>query len=138
MPEHTFKLEVITPDRVVMSDSGVVSVVAPGSQGYFGMLAKHAPMMAELKIGKLDFRRADDTSNAMAISGGFLEVFEDKVSVLAESAELADEIDIERAEQSKRRAEERLEQNGSEIDVARAEAALARATNRLNIAEGRS
>ena len=134
MPEHTFKLEVITPDRVVLSDDEIVSVVAPGSEGYLGVLAHHAPMMTELKIGKLDFRRADDTSDAMAISGGFLEVFEDKVSVLAESAELAEEIDVDRAEQAKKRAEERLASPASDIDAARAGAALLRAINRLHVA----
>ena len=134
MPEHTFQLEVITPDRVVLSDSEIVSVVAPGSQGYFGVMANHAPMMTELKIGKLDFRRADSTSGAMAISGGFLEVFEDKVSVLAESAELAHEIDIDRAEQAKKRAQERLAEAGPDVDATRAEAALLRAINRLQVA----
>jgi F-type H+-transporting ATPase subunit epsilon len=134
MPEHTFKLEVITPDRVVTSDDEIVSVVAPGSEGYFGVLAHHAPMMAELAIGKLDFRRDDGTSGAMAVSGGFLEVFEDKVSVLAESAELVEQIDVERAEQAKKRAEERLAAAGSDVDAARAEAALQRALNRLHVA----
>lgn len=132
MPEKTFKLEVITPDRVVLSDDQIVSVVAPGSEGYLGMLANHAPLMTELKIGKLDFRRADGSTGAMAISGGFLEVFENKVSVLAESAELADEIDVDRAEQSKKRAEERLA--AREVDAARAQASLHRAVNRLNVA----
>jgi F-type H+-transporting ATPase subunit epsilon len=134
MPEHTFKLEVITPDRVVLSDDETVSVTAPGSQGYFGVLAGHAPMMTELKLGKLDFRRADETSGAMAITGGFFEVFEDKVSVLAESAELAEEIDVERAEQARQRAEERLASASSDIDAARAQAALQRALNRLHVA----
>ncbi len=134
MPEHTFKLEVITPDRVVARDDEVVSVTAPGSQGYFGVLANHAPMMTELKLGKLDFRRADGTSDAMAVTGGFLEVIEDKVSVLAESAELAEEIDVERAEEAKKRAEERLAAAGPQVDAARAEAALERALNRLHVA----
>jgi F-type H+-transporting ATPase subunit epsilon len=134
MAERAFKLEVITPDRVVLSDSEIVSVVAPSSHGYFGVLAGHAPMMTELKIGKLDFRRDDGTSGAMAISGGFLEVFEDKVSVLAESAELVGEIDVERAEQAKKRAEERLAAAGPNVDAARAEAALERALNRLRVA----
>jgi len=134
MAERAFKLEVITPDRVVLSDGEIVSVVAPGSEGYLGVLAHHAPMMTELKVGKLDFRRADDTSGAMAISGGFLEVFEDKVSVLAESAELAEEIDVDRAEQAKKRAEERLAAAGPSVDAARAEAALHRAINRLHVA----
>jgi len=118
----------------VLSDSDIVSVTAPGAQGYFGVLASHAPMMTELKLGKLDLRRAHGASDAMAVSGGFLEVFEDKVSVLAESAELAEEIDVERAEQARKRAEERLAQAGPDVDAARAEAALERAINRLRVA----
>ena len=136
MPEHTFKLEVITPDRMVLSDPEIVSVVAPGSEGYLGMLANHAPLMTELKIGKIDFRRSDGASDAMAISGGFLEVFENKITVLAESAELVEEIDIDRAEQAKKRAEERLASAAPDMDLARAQAALHRAINRLRVARG--
>ncbi len=132
MAEKSFTLEVITPDRIVLSDPDIVSVTAPGSEGYLGMLANHAPLMTELKIGKLDLRRRDGTKDAMAIAGGFLEVFENKVSVLAESAELASEIDVERAERSVKRAEERLA--AGEVDAARAHASLQRAMNRLNIA----
>lgn len=134
MAEKTFQLEVITPDRVVLSDDTIVSIVAPGSEGYLGVLANHAPLMTELTVGKLDFRRADDSTGAMAISGGFLEVFENKVSVLAESAELAEEIDLDRAEQAVKRAEERLAAAVPEIDAARAQIALQRAINRLRIA----
>lgn len=134
MAEKSFTLEVITPDRIVLSDPEVVSVVAPGSEGYLGMLANHAPLMTELKIGKLDFRKHDGASDRMAISGGFLEVFENKVSVLAESAELAGEIDVERAEKAVKRAEERLAALGPDVDAARAQAALHRAMNRLNVA----
>ena len=134
MAEKTFKLEVVTPDRVVLSDDEIVSVVAPGSEGYLGMLANHTPMMTQLKIGKLDFRRADGSSGSMAISGGFLEVFENGVTVLAESAELADEIDVGRAEQSKTRAEERLSASAKDVDFERAQIALQRAINRLHVA----
>lgn len=134
MAEKTFKLEVVTPDRVVLSDDEIVSVTAPGSEGYFGMLANHAPMMTQLKIGKLEYRRADDTSDAMAISGGFLEVFENAVTVLAESAEMARDIDLDRAEQAKTRAEERLSGSTEEVDFERAQIALKRAINRINVA----
>jgi len=137
MAENTFKLEVITPDRVVLSDDGVVSVTAPGVEGYMGVLANHAPLMSALTVGKLDFRRADGSAGAMAISGGFLEVFENKVTVLAETAELATEIDLERAERAARRAEERLAVHASDVDLQRAQAALQRALNRVNVARGR-
>lgn len=134
MAEKTFKLEVVTPDRVVLSDDEIVSVTAPGSEGYLGMLANHAPMMTQLKIGKLDYRRADSTSYAMAISGGFLEVFENAVTVLAESAEMAEEIDLSRAEEAKTRAEERLASPAPDVDVERADIALKRAINRIHVA----
>ena len=134
MPEKTFKLEVVTPDRVVLSDDEIVSVTAPGSEGYFGMLANHAPMMTQLKIGEIDYRRADGTSEAMAISGGFLEVFENAVTVLAESAEKAGEIDLDRAEQAKTRAEARISEHSLDIDVERAQLALQRAINRIRVA----
>ena len=88
MTTRPLKLEVITPDRVVLSDRGVVSVTAPGSEGYLGVLANHAPLMTELAIGELDFRRADGTEESMAVAGGVMEVHENKVTVLAEIAEL--------------------------------------------------
>lgn len=134
MPDKPFKLEVITPDRVVLSDSEVTSVVAPGAMGYLGVLAHHAPLMTELGIGHVDFRRMDGTSDQMAVSGGFMEVFENTVTVLAETAELKSEIDIERAEQAVKRAEERLASRPPEIDFDRAQVALERALNRLDVA----
>lgn len=134
MAEKTFKLEVVTPDRVVLSDDEIVSVTAPGSEGYFGMLANHAPLMTQLKVGELDYRRADGTSGAMAISGGFLEVFENAVTVLAESAELAEEIDVDRAEEARTRAEERIAAHAEEVDFDRVNMALQRAINRIRVA----
>ena len=134
MSERTFHFEVITPDRVVLRDDTVVSIIVPGSEGHVGVLANHAPMMAELVIGKLDFRRSDGKTGKMAISGGFLEVYENSVSGLAQSGELAEDIDVARAEESKKRAKERLSAARPDIDEARAEAALQRAINRLKIA----
>ena len=134
MADRAFKLEVITPDRMVLSDRHIVSVSVPGIEGYLGILANHAPMMTEMAIGRLDLRRADGTSDEMAISDGFVEIFENKVTVLAESAELAKEIDVERAEQSVQRAEERLSSGESDIDLDRAKMALMRAINRINVA----
>ncbi len=118
----------------MLRDDMVVSVIVPGSEGHVGVLANHAPMMAELVVGKLDFRRSDGKAGKMAISGGFLEVYENSVSVLAEAAELAEDINVERAEESKKRARERLSAAGADIDEARAEAALQRAINRLKVA----
>lgn len=134
MAEKAFKLEVITPDRVVLSDDQVVSVVAPGSEGYLGVQNNHAPLMAALKVGHLNCRKTEGASDVMALSGGFIEVFENKVTVLAETAELAEEIDVERAERSLQRAEERIANLTSDIDLTRAQAALQRALNRLKVA----
>jgi len=134
MSEKTFKLEVITPDRVVISADDVTSVVAPGVEGYLGVLANHSPLMTALKIGRLNFKRADGSVKEMAISGGFMEVHNNTVTVLAEAAEQADEIDLERAERAAKRAEERLSTRDKNIDIERAKAALQRALNRLEVA----
>jgi F-type H+-transporting ATPase subunit epsilon len=134
MSEKTFKLEVITPDRVVISADDVTSVVAPGVEGYLGVLANHFPIMTALKIGRLNFKRADGSVKEMAISGGFMEVHNNTVTVLAEAAEQADEIDLERAERAAKRAEERLSTRDKNIDIERAKAALQRALNRLEVA----
>lgn len=133
MAEKTFKLEVVTPDRVVLSDDTITSVVVPGTEGYLGVLANHAPLMTELKVGEVDFKRADGSSDAMAVSGGFMEVLDNTVTVLAETAELASEIDIERAEKSAERARERIS-DGTEVDTDRAQIALSRALNRIRVA----
>lgn len=134
MPDKTFKLEVITPARVVFSKDDVTSVVAPGVEGYLGVLANHAPLMTALAIGHVDFKRVDGSDDEMAISGGFMEVFENTVTVLAETAELASEIDLQRAEAAVKRAEERVAAHSPDVDMDRAQAALHRAMNRLNVA----
>ncbi len=135
MAEKSFSLEVITPDRVVFSDPDVVSVVLPGIEGYLGVLANHAPLMTELEVGRIDLRRGDGTKDYMAVAGGFIEVFENKVTLLAQSAELKSEIDLERAEKSVKRAEERISAHEPNIDIERAAAALKRALNRLHVAQ---
>ena len=134
MTDRAFKLEVITPDRVVFSERDIASVVVPGSEGYMGILASHAPLMTELAIGELDFRKSDGTSDAMAVCNGFMEVYENTVTVLAESAELCGEIDVKRAEEAVHRAEERIASHPPDIDVDRARVALMKAMNRLKVA----
>ena len=135
MSERTFKLEVIAPDRVVFSDDHVVSVIAPGVEGYIGALANRAPIVTELDIGEIDFRKPDGDWDYIGVSGGFMEVFENKVTVLAESAELFTEINLVRAEQARDRAQERLASRAPEIDIDRAQAALKRALTRLHVAQ---
>ena len=126
-----FSLEVVTPERVAYSGQ-VASLQAPGSEGSFGVLAGHIPLLTSLQIGRLRFVEEDGNEVQMAISGGFVEVGREQVAVLAETAERIEEIDVARAEAARQRAEERLAKaRTEEIDVARAQAALARALNRL-------
>ena len=125
-------LEIVTPDQVVL-DTFVDYVGAPGVDGEFGVLAGHIPLLTALQIGKL-YYRVDGKETDVCVSGGFVEVADNKVSVLAQSAELCDNIDIERAKAAKKRAEERLAASQkNEIDQMRAELALKRAITRLSV-----
>ncbi|MFH0777728.1 MAG: F0F1 ATP synthase subunit epsilon [Candidatus Eisenbacteria bacterium] len=127
-----FQLRILTLEKVVF-EGEVVSMVAPGSEGYFGVLAHHAPLIATLAPGKLAVRHEGGGEFLYAVSGGFLEVSGNGAIVLADSVEKACDIDPERAEAAKGRALERLRTREEEVDVARAEAALARALNRLRV-----
>ena len=127
------KLEIITAEREVFSDD-VNIVIAPGVEGILGILPHHAPLMTILQPGELVIKR-DGEETFLTVTGGFLEVRPDKVIILADAAERSDEIDISRAEEAKKRAEERLKSNVVDIDRARAEAALRRSLVRLKVAE---
>ncbi|MDP3878763.1 MAG: F0F1 ATP synthase subunit epsilon [Dehalococcoidales bacterium] len=129
------RLDVVTAERVVYS-AEVDVVIAPGIEGQLGILPHHAPLMTTLLAGELRMRQGGE-EHSLAISGGFLEVRPDRVIVLAESAERDEEIDLARAEEAKRRAQERLIHPTPEVDIARAEAALRRAVARLKVAERR-
>ncbi len=127
------KLDIVTTEGVVYSDE-VDVVVAPGIEGQLGILPHHAPLMTTLQPGELRVRKSGEESS-LAISGGFLEVRPDRVIILADAAERAEEIDIARAEEAKRRAEDRLRQPTPEVDMAEAETALHRALARLEVVE---
>lgn len=127
------KFEIVTAERVVYSDE-VDVVIAPGIEGQMGILPSHAPLMTMLQPGELVVRK-DGGETPMFVSGGFLEVMQNRVTVLADVAERAEEIDVARAEEAKGRAEERLKEHIPEMDLARAEAALRRSLMRLKIAE---
>lgn len=129
----TLKLEVITGERIVYADD-VDIVVAPGVEGELGALPRHAPLLTTLQPGELRARKGSEEV-VMAVSGGFLEVRPDKVIVLADTAERAEEIDAARAEAARQRAAERLAQRAETVDLARAEAALRRSLARLKIVE---
>lgn len=128
-----FQLDIVTPERTVYT--GVVDhVQAPGSEGSFGVLQHHAPLLAALDVGTLSFRDEGESSpRHMACSGGFIEVLGDRVIVLAQTIELGDEIDLARAEASRERARERMRQR-EDVDMARAQAALERALIRIKVA----
>ena len=131
----SFQLEVVTPDRLVVSDE-VTELVAPGAEGYFGVLPGHIPFITTLSIGELTYWRGRDERH-LAVTWGYVEVLGEKVIVLAETALHAEEIDAERARKARQRAEGRLKEwtDGSEaIDHVRAEAALRRALTRLEVA----
>jgi F-type H+-transporting ATPase subunit epsilon len=126
-------LELATPTRLLVS-AEVDEVVVPGSQGYFGVLPGHAPLLATLGIGELTYRIGREEYH-VAVVGGFAEVRNDKVIVLADSAEMPVDIDRTRAERARERAEARLTGRSQEdVDYARATAALARALTRLQVA----
>jgi F-type H+-transporting ATPase subunit epsilon len=129
-------LQIITPERVVFSEEGVESVTLPGSEGEMTILPQHAPLMTALNPGPLLFRKGGVEMD-VALSGGFLEVRDDKVIVLADTAERSDEIDSARAEEARRRAQEQIATREGEVDIAAAMAALARAQARIRVAERR-
>jgi len=131
----TLKLEIVTAERTVFSDD-VTAVVAWGVEGQLGILPHHAPLMTMLRPGDLTIRKGNE-EQYLAISGGFLEVRPDKVIILADACERAEEIDIVRAEEAKRRAEEILKTRPPEVDTAAAEAALRRSLTRLKVVEKR-
>lgn len=129
------KLDIVTAERLVYSDQ-IDMMMAPGIDGELGILPHHAPLMTLLKSGELRIRKGNDEID-MAVTGGFLEVRPDRIIVLADAAERAEEIDTARAEAARKRAQERLVHVGPETDKARAEAALRRALIRLQISEKR-
>ncbi len=131
---ETIELTVVTPEKEVVRIDGQM-VMAPGSVGEFGVLPNHTPFLTSLQTGKLVYKDNGGKDHLVFVSGGFVEVLPDKVTVLAESAEHKADIDMQRAEDAKARAERRLESgNMDEIDFTRARAALARALHRIKIA----
>ena len=130
-----FELVIVTAERQIYSGD-VNAVVADGIEGQLGILPHHAPLITMLKPGELLIRK-DSAETYMAVTGGFLEVRPEKVIILADACERSEEIDLERAEVAKRRAEERLKAHVPEIDLHRAEAALRRSMIRIRVAERR-
>jgi F-type H+-transporting ATPase subunit epsilon len=141
-----FTFRLVTPQRLLM-EAEVTSLQVPGSEGYLGVLAHHAPLITALRPGRLDVRDAKGAMQSYAVSGGFLEVSNNRATVLADTAERKDEIDVARAEACVKRAEERLRADSGSahgggtatataVDKERAQRALERAKNRLHVARG--
>jgi F-type H+-transporting ATPase subunit epsilon len=129
-------LEIVTPERLAYSDM-VDSVVLPGSEGELGVLPHHAPLVSMLGVGELRIRKGA-AEESFAIAGGFLQVRPDKVVVMAETADMASEIDLEKAQEARREAERALEEvSGEPADLARARAQLQTALLRIRVAERR-
>lgn len=131
---ETILLEIVSPLKLVYKHE-VESLVVPGSLGQMGILPHHAAIVSGLEIGVVKVK-VDGTEFKMAISGGFLEVANNKAVILAETAETEEEIDLKRAEEAKTRAEMRLSKQISETDIQRAELALKRALARINTVRG--
>jgi F-type H+-transporting ATPase subunit epsilon len=132
LPKH-LRLEFVTPERAIVHED-VDEVEIPGEEGYFGVLPGHAPLLASLRTGVLWYRKGAEKTYAF-VDGGFAEVLPDRVAILAQVAERADEIDIQRAEAAKRRAEERLARPAADVDFERARLALLKALARLQISK---
>ncbi len=130
----TIKLEVVTPERLVVNDTAEY-IQIPGKTGYLGVLPGHAPLITELAVGEISYTNGGQTRR-LAVAWGFAEVLPEKVTILAETAEKADEIDVSRAQAARQRAEEELRKAGPTGDAA-AQAALQRATTRIEVAGGK-
>ena len=123
-------LQIVTPDKMLVRDQ-VDEVEIPGSEGYFGVLPGHTPMLASLAVGEMWYRTGQEKTY-LSLAFGFAEVLPDRVTILAQIAERAEEIDSARAEEAKKRAEARLQQ-AKDIDYERARAALQKALVRLQV-----
>jgi F-type H+-transporting ATPase subunit epsilon len=126
------QLTIVTPERSLVAEQ-VDELQIPGAEGYLGVLPGHAPLFTEMKVGELSYRKGSQWAS-LAVAWGFAEVLPDQVRVLAETAERAHEIDLERATKAKERAEERLRRGGDDVDYERASVALERAVIRIQVA----
>ena len=125
------QLEVVTPHRSIV-EAEVDEIMVPGSEGYFGILPGHTPLLATLQVGELSYRIGSET-HYLSVAFGFAEVLPDRVTILANIAEHAAEIDIMRAEVAKQRAEERLTKATTDMDMERARIALLRSLTRIRV-----
>lgn len=134
MANSTFSLDIVTADRLVESISDAVSLVVPAQEGYLGVLAGHAPLIGSLVPGEITLKRSSQDTELMAVSGGFIEVTPEHVTILADTLERQEEIDRRRAEEALNRAKERLAHMEEGLDIDRARLAMERAMARLKVA----
>ncbi len=127
-----FNLSIVTPERRFY-EGKIESLILPGSLGYLGILTNHAPLLTALVPGKITIKDQEGKRDFLAISGGFLEVLKNQVTILADAVEYLGEIDLERAQKALQRANQRLKRGEKGIDIPRAMAAYGRAKNRLEI-----
>jgi len=128
------KLEIVTPERIVLSEEGVESVTVPGAMGELTLLPQHAALMTALQAGPLVVRKGG-TETDIALSGGFLEIKEDKITILADTAERSDEIDAARAQAARARAQAELREHQADVNIASVLASIERAQARIRVAE---
>src|SRR5215470_14343548 len=133
MAEGTIDLTIVTPERSVVHER-VDELQIPGAEGYLGILPGHAPLFSELKVGELGYRQGNRWF-WLAVAWGFVEVLPEQVRVLAQTAERAQEIDIERATRAKERAEQRINRGGEDLNYNRALVALERALVRIQVSK---
>ncbi len=131
LPSH-LTLEIVTPERAIVHEQ-VDEVEIPGADGYFGVLPGHTPLLASLQVGELWYRKGSDFTY-LSLAFGFSEVLPDRVTVLAQIAERADEIDVTRAEQEKRQAEARMSRRPSDQELEAARISMLKALVRLKVA----
>lgn len=133
MAEKSMRFEVVTPERVeCLAD--IDSLVVPAALGYLGILPNHAPLVTALDVGIIKFKQEGKVKK-MAISGGFLELIDNKIVVLADTAEMGEKINIQRAEEAKERAKRLITEHSADLDLRRAELALKRAISRIKAAQ---
>jgi len=128
----TFQLEIVTPEKMVVRDVAEEMQI-PGKDGYLGILPGHAPLISELAVGEITYRNAN-TTHHLCVAWGFAEVLPDKVTILAETAERAEEVDVNRAQAAKRRAETNLGKCSTEEEFKQTAGDLQRAETRIDVA----
>ena len=130
---ETFEIEIVTPEKLVVKDVAEEAQI-PGKSGYLGILPGHAPLITELAVGEITYR-IGEMEKHISVAWGFAEVLPNKVTILAETAERPDEIDVSRAERAKQRAEQELHSAAPDLDYDAVQGALARAECRIEVAK---